>query len=276
MKVQWARSSNATTQEETKNLAKTAKASKVVSVFTRALAPSFIVRRRDFYIPKTPSSSKNIPNVNTYMNVFFISHIYNLATSSHAKPGLFEMTSLTLLLTSSRISPFGESSCATTPELDLQQILEFHRLPKFVALQVHGFRSLRVRNSEASQVQDSRPSLVRDFAASQVQDSRSSLVRDFAASQVQDSISSRVRDSETSQVQGSRSSRVRDSETSQVQDFRSSRVPCSWKLISRTSLISTFRGWQVFLNSPTSTKKVIASRHPHLFLDRYSSIIAWK
>jgi hypothetical protein len=53
-----------------------------------------------------------------------------------------------------------------TPELDLQQIPEFHRLPKFVALQVHGFRSLRVRNSEASQVQDSRSLLARDFAAS--------------------------------------------------------------------------------------------------------------
>jgi hypothetical protein len=37
-----------------------------------------------------------------------------------------------------------------TPELDLQQIPEFHRLPNFVALQVHGFESLRVRDSEAS------------------------------------------------------------------------------------------------------------------------------
>jgi hypothetical protein len=173
---------------------KTASASKVVSPFTRALAPPFIGRRSDFYIPKTPSSSRNIPNVNTYMNVFFISYIYKPATSSHAKPGLFETMSLSLLLTGSWISPFRKSSCAMTTELDLQQIPEFHRLPKFVALQVHGFRSLRVRNFEVSQVQDSRLSLVRDFAASQVQDSRSLLVRDSETSRVQDSKLSRVRD----------------------------------------------------------------------------------
>jgi hypothetical protein len=200
---------------------------------------------------KTPSSSKNIPNGNTYMNVFFISYIYKPATSSHAKPGLFETTSLTLLLTGSWISPFGKSSCAMTPELDFQQIPEFHRLPKFVALQVHGFRSLRVRNSEASQVQDSRSSLVRDFAASQFQDSRSLRVRDSETSQVQDSRSLRIRDSETSQVQDSKLSRIREFAASQVQDSRSSHVLCSWKLISRTLLTSTFRGWQVFLNSPT-------------------------
>jgi hypothetical protein len=40
--------------------------SKIVNPFTRVLAPPFIGRRRDFYIPKTPSSSKNIPNLNTY------------------------------------------------------------------------------------------------------------------------------------------------------------------------------------------------------------------
>jgi hypothetical protein len=81
------------------NLLRDCLTSKVVRPFTRALAPPFIGRRGDFYIPKTPSSSKNIPNVNTYMNVFFISYIYKPATSSHAKPGLFETTSLTLLLT---------------------------------------------------------------------------------------------------------------------------------------------------------------------------------
>jgi hypothetical protein len=63
------------TQEETKNLTKTALASSVVNPFPRALAPPFIGRRRDIYITKTPSSSKNIPNVNTYMNAFFISYI---------------------------------------------------------------------------------------------------------------------------------------------------------------------------------------------------------
>jgi hypothetical protein len=76
------------TQEETKNLLKTAQASEVVSPFTRALAPPFIGRRTDFYILKVPSNLRNIPNVNTYMNVFYISYIYKLATSSHAKPEL--------------------------------------------------------------------------------------------------------------------------------------------------------------------------------------------
>jgi hypothetical protein len=75
--------------------------SKAVNPFTRALAPPFIGRRRDFYIPKTPLSSMNIPNVNTYMNVFFISYIYKSATGSQSKPGLSGMTTLTLLLTGS-------------------------------------------------------------------------------------------------------------------------------------------------------------------------------
>jgi hypothetical protein len=83
------RSSTRMTQEETKNLLKTAQASKVVTPFTRALAPPFIGRQRDFYIPKVPSNPRNIPNVNTQMDVFYISYIYKPATSSHAKPGLF-------------------------------------------------------------------------------------------------------------------------------------------------------------------------------------------
>jgi hypothetical protein len=89
------------TLKETRNLLKTTQASKVVNPLTRALAPPFIGRRRDFYIPKTPSNLKNIPSVNTYMNVFYISYIYKPATSSHTKPGLFETTSLTLLFTDS-------------------------------------------------------------------------------------------------------------------------------------------------------------------------------
>jgi hypothetical protein len=93
------RSSTQMPLKETRNLLKTAQASKVVNPFTRALAPPFIGRRGDFYIPKTHSNLKNIPNVNTYMNVFYISYIYKPATSSHTKPGLFETTSLTLLLT---------------------------------------------------------------------------------------------------------------------------------------------------------------------------------
>jgi hypothetical protein len=96
-----------------------------VNPFTRALAPPFIGRRRDFYIPKIPSSSKNIPNVNTYMNVFFISYIYKPATSSHSKPGLFETTTFTLLLNSSWIPLFAGSPRAVTSKSDFLQIPEF-------------------------------------------------------------------------------------------------------------------------------------------------------
>jgi hypothetical protein len=106
-------------QKETENLPLVAEISKVMNPFTRALAPPFIGRRRDFYIPKTPSRSKNIPNVNTYMNVFYISYIYKPATSSHPKPGLFGTTTLTSLLTGSWISLF------VTSEPDLPHILEF-------------------------------------------------------------------------------------------------------------------------------------------------------
>jgi hypothetical protein len=209
-------------QKETKNLPLVAQISKVMNPFTRALAPPFIGRRRDFYIPKTPLHSKNILGVNTHTNVFYISYIYKPATSSHAKPGLFETITLTLLLASSWISLFRKSSRAVTPELVLHHTPEFHRFPKSAALQVHGFESLRIRDFEASQVQDSEPS--------------------------------RVRDSEASRVWDSRPPRIRDSETSWVPDSISSRFLCPWKYISRISWTSTFRGWQVFLNSPTKIK----------------------
>jgi DUF4097 and DUF4098 domain-containing protein YvlB len=86
--VQTFKSEAQMTQEETKNPLKTAQTSKVMNPFTRALAPPFIGRRRDFYIPKVPSNPKNISKVNTYTNVLYISYIYKPATSSHVKPGL--------------------------------------------------------------------------------------------------------------------------------------------------------------------------------------------
>jgi hypothetical protein len=46
------------TKEETKNLLKTALASKVVNPFTRALAPPFIERRRDFLHPENNLKSR--------------------------------------------------------------------------------------------------------------------------------------------------------------------------------------------------------------------------
>jgi hypothetical protein len=79
--------------EETKNLLKTALASKVVNPFTRALAPLFIGRRRDFLHSENTLESRHIPSVSIYINVFYISwfaglisYIYKPATSSHVKP----------------------------------------------------------------------------------------------------------------------------------------------------------------------------------------------
>jgi hypothetical protein len=143
------------TQEETRNLPKIAQASKVVSPFTHALVPPFIGSRRDFYIPKVPSNPRNIPNVNTYMNVFYIPYIYKLATSSHAKLRLFEATSLTWLLAGSRVSPFRKSSYAATFELELQRIPEFRRLPiswfrRFMTPGLHRFATSGARRSKAS------------------------------------------------------------------------------------------------------------------------------
>jgi hypothetical protein len=92
--------------------------------------PPFIGRRRDFYILKTPSHSKNIPNVNTYMK-------------NIPKPGLFGTTTLTLLLTGSWIFLF------VTSEPDLWHILEFpspevrdfsgSRFQTFACLRLRGF-----------------------------------------------------------------------------------------------------------------------------------------
>jgi hypothetical protein len=138
-------------------------------VFTRALMPPFIGRRGDFYIPETPSSSKNIPNVNTYKNVFFISYIYKSVTSSHFKPGLFGTTTLTLLLAGSRIprSRLPKQTSGRFPNF---------RPPKFVTSLVPDSGLPQVHDSEASQVRDSRKSHVRDSKASQAQDSRKSHV----------------------------------------------------------------------------------------------------
>jgi hypothetical protein len=150
------------------------------------------------------------------MNVFYISYIYKPATSSHTKPGLFETTSLTWLLTDSWISPFRKSSCAATSELDPQQIPEFRRLPilwfcRFMTSGLHKFATSEPRRFE---IPDLRKFVTSELRRFEIPD-----LRKFA----------------TSELQNSRSSQVRD----------------SWKLISRISYNSTFRGWQVFLNSPT-------------------------
>jgi hypothetical protein len=66
------RSAQVTKKEETKNLRNPILTSKVENPFTHALAPPFIGRRRDFYIPRIPSNLENFPGVNMYMNVFYI------------------------------------------------------------------------------------------------------------------------------------------------------------------------------------------------------------
>jgi hypothetical protein len=133
-KGKWTRSSTQMTQKDTRNLLKIAPASKVVSPFTRALAPPFIGRRRDFYILKVPSNPRNIPNVNSYMNVFYISYIYKLATSSHVKHGLFEATSLTWLLAGSRVFPYSGN-------LHMARLLNsnFSGFPNSADSRFHGF-----------------------------------------------------------------------------------------------------------------------------------------
>jgi hypothetical protein len=149
------------TWEETRNLLKTAQTSKVVNAFTRALTPPFIGRRMDFYIPKVPSDPRNIPSVNMYMNVFYISYIYKPATSSHTKPGLFETTSLTWLPTDSWISPSRKSSYVVTSELDLQQIPELRR---FQISWFHRFMTPGLRRFTTSGLRRSRASDLRKFA----------------------------------------------------------------------------------------------------------------
>jgi hypothetical protein len=77
---------------ESRNLRKSILASKVVNTLH---VPSFIGRRRDFYLPRLPSNLENIPSVNIYMNVFYISwfaelisYIYKPTTRSHLEPRL--------------------------------------------------------------------------------------------------------------------------------------------------------------------------------------------
>jgi hypothetical protein len=147
------------------------------SIYTCPRTP-FIRRRRDFYIPKTPSHSKNIPNVNTYMNVFFISYNYKPATSSHPKPGLFGTTTLTLLLTSSWISLF------VTSEPDLRHILEFPspEVRDFAGSRLQTFACSRLRSfigSSFLKVARPRP---RGFAGSRFPKIACSRFRGFADS----------------------------------------------------------------------------------------------
>jgi hypothetical protein len=87
-----------------------------------------------------------------YTNVFYIrwftwliSYIYKLATSSHIKPGLFEVTSLTWLLLDPRIFVSRSSPLALAPESYLHQIPALHRflipeLCRFMTLELRRFQ----------------------------------------------------------------------------------------------------------------------------------------
>jgi hypothetical protein len=135
---------------ETKNLWKSVLTSKVVNSFTRALAPPFIGKRRDFYIPRLPSNLGNIPSVNMYTNVLCIpwfmglmSYIYKPAISSHFKPRLLRWR---LWLGSFLIpkSLIHENHC--TLQLPNQ---DFTRFPKFTD---SWFRTSQIPNSRTSQI----------------------------------------------------------------------------------------------------------------------------
>jgi hypothetical protein len=137
----------------TRNPRKHVLISKVVNPFTHALAPSFIGRRRDFCILRLPSNLKNILSVNMCMNVFYIpwfagliSYIYKTATSSHLKPGLFEMTSLTW----QSINP--RSLIHADPHSSRLANLRFPNIPEVRSV-VHVFMNLSC--SRSLQIHDS-------------------------------------------------------------------------------------------------------------------------
>jgi hypothetical protein len=148
------------------------------------------------------------------MNVFFISYIYKPATSSYPKPGLFGMTTLTLHLTGSWIFLF------VTSEPDLRHILEFPVSWSSWLRQFENpdFRMFATPRLHRFKLPESRASVTPWLRRFEIPENRK-----FA-----------------------------------IQWLRGFKIPenCECfapeKHILRTSLDSTFRGWQVFLNSPTS------------------------
>jgi hypothetical protein len=110
-----------------------------VNPFTRALAPPFIGRRRDFFIPRIPSNLRNILSVNSYTNVFYtpwftglISYIYKPAISSHFKPGLLRFVfdlapSWSLNLSFMKITAHCSYWIKTSPDPRTSQIPELRK-----------------------------------------------------------------------------------------------------------------------------------------------------
>jgi hypothetical protein len=155
-------------EEEIENLRKLVLTSKVVNPFTRALAPPFIGRRRDFYIPKMPSNLWFLVWTCTWMSF----------TSRDLRGWFHTFTSLSLVHTPNPDfwgSVFDLAS-SWFPNPSFMKISAYH-------------------NSRISQVSDRKISQVCDSRASQIHDSRASQVHDFWVLQIHDSSTSRVPDS---------------------------------------------------------------------------------
>jgi hypothetical protein len=148
-----------TKYKETTNLWKPILSSKVVDPFTRALASPFIGRRRDFYIPRITSNLRNIPSVNMYMNVFYISwftglisYIHKPAISSHFKPWLLSWrlwldSFLIPNLLFMKITAHCNSRIKTSPDSRTSQIPDFKtsqflipELRRFLIPELRGFQ----------------------------------------------------------------------------------------------------------------------------------------
>jgi hypothetical protein len=167
------------------------------------------------------------------MNVFYISYIYKSAISSHTKPGLFGTTTLTLLLTGSWISPF------VTSEPDFQHILEFpvSWISWLRPSEIPDFRMFGTPRLHRSKIPESRLFVTSRFHKFKIPENRMFAIL-----------------------------RPRGLKISENRDFFAPE-----KHILRISLSSTFRGWRVFLNSPTvkTTRK-----HPAR-LQSTQVLVAW-
>jgi hypothetical protein len=105
--------------------------------------PLFIGRWWDFYIPRLPLNLENIPSVDIYMNVFYISwfaglisHIYKSATSSHSKPDfwsdIFDLaSSKTPKLLFMKTTSLRDSRNKTSPDSRTSQIPESQNFTSF-------------------------------------------------------------------------------------------------------------------------------------------------
>jgi hypothetical protein len=149
----------------------------------------------------------------THTRMSFSSHTFTSLPLVHTKPGLFGMTTLTLLLSGSWISP------RTTSELDFWQIPELAVLRSswLCQFEVPGFRMFATPSLRRFKIPENRMSANLRLRRSKIPEIACSRPRGFVGSQIPEN----------------------------------RECPTPEKHISRTSLNSMFRGWRVFLNSPT-------------------------